>query len=432
MKRIPPALVVALAIEIVFGVARIVHYAHGDLGVDRGWQTFEYGVACATAVLAASGLFELARRLPARAALGARIAGVVSLARLGLYVAWLLLTIFGRHEDTLFAAVRYINWAGGLTYVGAAVGIGLATQRIALAIALPVFAALVAPVPPLAQLMWSWLDHSRAIVVVLDFAPSVVLGLAALAALVVACRDLPASEAERGDRAFERAAKALWLRIAAALSLAGLMLIVGVAHATSLLALLKLVMVAAPLVDAIALALFARAALGMARANVSRWLALAAAAFALWCTGVLCSQAVASYVALYDDHGYWGADPLELATLYPTLLPLLSATAIALVLAAITRLARRRHLDELTENATVRTGVFVVLVLGALFITRYGLERAMFAGGSGLIVIGVVSAAAASIYALVIAAKLCSQAGVVLASDPAGLPAAKLIKEGSR
>jgi hypothetical protein len=95
MKRLPTALVVGLVIQLVFASARIGHWV---LGIDpeswARWELLEAAFDVATAALIAGGMFELARGLRDRAALGARICiqGAELIARdpMGLPVATLV------------------------------------------------------------------------------------------------------------------------------------------------------------------------------------------------------------------------------------------------------------------------------------------------------------------------------------------------------
>jgi hypothetical protein len=106
-------------------------------------------------------------------------------------------------------------------------------------------------------------------------------------------------------------------------------------------------------------------------------------------------------------------------------IPLVGATAIALVLVAIARLARERNLEDVRENVVIRTGVFVALMVASFLMTRF-LAGPMI-GETGVAVFMLFAIAAATLYALTIAAKLCAIGADLVARDPAGLPAAKVV-----
>jgi hypothetical protein len=437
-RRVPPALLLGFAIQVVFGIARVVHFTNVEAFRDEGWNVYENAFSLAAAGLVASGLWELARRLPRTAAIGARIAAIAVLVELSWAVGWLVIGFYGGSNESQLVRVLVpiVNWLPGVTLVATAVGIGIATRRLAWIIALPVAVALVFPVPALDEAITRWLEiRSATTGALLRLGPYPVFALACLVACFVASAAADAPTRERGDVAFERAAKALWLRVSAALGLAGLMLFVIVAEAEAGEAvwLLRVVVVLAPAIDAFALILFARALLGLSRANVSRWFVLPAAGAALWAAAVLVVRAFATASMLYGArvHHYGDANEPDLSEALPVLLPLVAGAAILLVLVAITQLMRERGREELRENATVRTGVFVVLSLGALYIAHHEAEALSHGASKARVVFGLAGAAFASIYALVIAAKLCRQAATVVADDTA-LPGAKLLSGGPR
>ena len=438
-KRIPPALLFGLAIRAVFDVVRLVHYLRPTFETRSSWDSLEAGITVATSVLVISGALQLVKlrghRIEIWIVIGAELGQLALAVAYAAFNFWLQ-----THEPSggLGKAFEYFVFADAAITTASAIGFGLISGSRALAIVLPAIAVIGVPIPPLADAMWGGRGLGFTTTVLIRLAPYVVLALGSLAATNVAARTLASPTDEPAERPFEQAARALWLRVIAAVSLAGVTLLAMSAGA-GFASLFKLVTIMGPLVDAIALAAFARAALGLSRANVSRWLGLAAATGALWCAGVMLSRIPIAYEFAYPSArtgGFIGMfdsdDAVRLATAYAITVPLVAAISIGLVLIAITGLARRRNLDDVRENASVRTGAFVVLALGSLFIAHYGLAQIAFGMTNGMLLLAVVAAAGASIYALVIAAKLCEQARAIVSSDPTGLPAATLIKDSSK
>ena len=102
---------------------------------------------------------------------------------------------------------------------------------------------------------------------------------------------------------------------------------------------------------------------------------------------------------------------------------LIGTAGIACVLIAIASLARKRGLEQLRENASVRTGAFVALMIGSIAIQHWAADRAP---DVGIVTFVTFVAAAAALYAMAIAAKLCAEAAKIVDGDPV-LPAAKLV-----
>ena len=168
----------------------------------------------------------------------------------------------------------------------------------------------------------------------------------------------------------------------------------------------------------------------LARTALAPWLLTTAAAFALATTGMLAARVAKLYELFYGRH----RDSFyDMASREPTLggfssqiVPLIAGTGIALVLVAVARLARERNLEDVRENIVIRTGVFVALMVGSLLMTHF--LNVSATGETGLAVFSLFAIAGATLYALTIAAKLCAQGAELVARDPAGLPAAKVVR----
>ncbi len=439
-KRLPTPLVLGLALEVVANLTHVVHFWNFEPRGYGSWDLIETATALAAAALLGGGLLQLARGLPGRRAFGAKLAAVGQLGALGLGLGWVGISLWAQHRPDvahdLMTAMRAMQYGAAAVTLAVAVGFGLAAAHRAAAIALPLAAIVIVPVPPLGRALY---DHavfsSMRAQGLLVAGPRILLALGFAAAAWCSVRREPLAGAPvRADRAFEQAASALWLRILAALALAGLTLFVAFTRATDLIDLLKAVTLLEPIVEAVALVLFARAALALARTELARWTGALAAACTLWSAGALVQRLPLAYEALYGTeiggslYSMSGRrDALELASSGSLLQTLIAAAGVFFVLLAIARLARARHASELSENVAVRTGVFVVLMLGSLFIVRYGGQRMSF-DAPGLVAFAMLAAACATLYAFAMAAKLCRQAAELAAFDPVGLPTATLVR----
>jgi hypothetical protein len=430
MKRLPHVLVVGLVLELLSSLVFLTLLLKStDLAFSPTWMMVTNGIDAAAHVLVAAGALQLARSLSGRAALGARI---VAIAQIGLVVMvgfWIAIQMWSYTEsDTMFKVVAAARYAHAILWLAVAVGFALVARPLELAVLLPLVAIFGVPVPVLGQALYGHV-HSETGWMLMETAPYIVISAIALAAAWSRRGELVDGPAPVAADAFARAGKALWLRVIAALSLAGFTFLVGMARSPDLMGLLRAVMLLAPIVDAIALALFARAVMALARGPLAPWLLSTAAAFALAATAMSAGRVAQLYNFFYGHHdeGLYGMATREpvIGGFATQVIPLVGATAIALVLLAIARLARERRLEDVRENVVIRTGVFVGLIVGSLLMTRF-LAGPMI-GETGLAVFMLFAIAAATLYALTIAAKLCQQGAELVARDPVGLPAAKVV-----
>jgi hypothetical protein len=430
MKRLPHALVVGLGLELVSSLLFMVLLFHStDVAFSPTWTMVTNGIDAAAHVLVAAGALQLARSLAGRAAIGAKIAAAAQLGLVVMIGFWITSQLWTSTESAtlarIFEAGRYVH---AVLWLVVAVGFALVARPLGLAIALPVTAVVGVPVPVLGNLLYGEL-HSEAAWISIETVPYVVISALALFAAWSRSAELVAAPGPDPADAFARAGKALWLRVIAALSLAGFTFLVGLSRSNDLIGLLRAVMLLAPTVDAIALALFARAVILLARTSLAPWLLSIAAAFALAATGMIAGQVAQIYNLFYghQDGGFYGMAAREpmIGGFSTQVTPLVAATGIALVLVAIARLARERNLEDVRQNIVIRTGVFVALMVGSLIMIRFITGPAI--GEAGLAVFMLFAIAGATLYALTIAAKLCAQGAELVARDPAGLPAATVV-----
>ncbi|MEP6864999.1 MAG: hypothetical protein ABJE66_30545 [Deltaproteobacteria bacterium] len=430
MKRLPHALVAGMVLELLSSLVFLLVYLKSrDLAFGQTWTMVMNGIDVAAHVLAAAGAVQLAGSLTGRAAVGAKIAAAAQLALVVMVGFWIGMQLWTSGDSAtvwkVVSAARYVH--AGL-WLAFAVGFALVARPVGLAIALPVVAVFGVPLPVVGRLLYSGI-HSETASIAIETVPYIVLSVLALEATWSRRMELVERPAADAADAFTRAGKALWLRVIAALSLAGLTFLVGMSRSADLIGLLRAVMLLAPIVDAIALALFARAVIALVRTPLAPWLLSAAAAFALAAIGMVAGRIAQLYDLFYGHHseGLYGMAAREpvLDGLSTQVVPLVAATAITLVLVVIGRIARDRNLEDVRENIVIRTGVFVALMLGAMLMTHF--LGGSTVGEAGVAVFMLFAIAGATLYALTIAAKLCAQGAELVALDPVGLPAAKVV-----
>jgi hypothetical protein len=432
-KRLPLALVIGLAIQAAFDTARVVHYVHGSDSWAT-WAIFEEGFDLASTALIMLGLFDLARGLRGRAALGARIAAWAQAAMLALFAVWVGLTAWSSSGHEWGATLKHIELAtryvSSLSILATTVGLWMATRNLALGIVGVVIAVVGIPVPVLGEWIGAHLALESKSGMLITMAPYAVLSCIWLAQVWSGARDVELPPASvPANLAFTRAAGALWLRVISACTLGGLTFFAALSGGIGLLDLLKGVTLLAPLVDAIALVLFARAALQLGRAGISPWRTTFAATCALFATGAIVEHLPRMYSMLYGDGHDFGELARDSSMMaYSITVPLVAGAALASMLIAVGQLARERNAEEVRENIAIRTGVFVVLTLGWVFVATYGIAH--LPPSPGFVIFVLLALVCASFYTLVLAAKICAQGAELVERDPTGLPSATLVQRG--
>ena len=89
--------------------------------------------------------------------------------------------------------------------------------------------------------------------------------------------------------------------------------------------------------------------------------------------GAIGGQLPTTYSMLYGASEYRG-EAGSMVT-YAITVALLAAAAFTLVLLAVGQLARDRNAEDVRENVAIRTGVFVMLSLGTVFVATYGMSH---------------------------------------------------------
>ena len=430
MKKLPPALVCGLAIRIVaalgLGVARLLTSA--DSFPVRFFLASD-GLYVAADVLALVGFLELASRTSGRVRTGLNIAAVASALGLLDTVFWLCVDYFQPHGSWIGTLGEYTWFALALMLVaGVAVAASVRSPKAAIA---GILVELVCnPVPPLANRMWHGLSSYKLSI-------SLMHGLQLAQAITVVVLVMFAADDREPARSPQAAvdglrviASALWLRVIAAVGVAGLTLLLMLGHAgEGALGVLKLAMISGAVINLISLAMLARGAIGVLGAAVAElpsWPIAACAAGTLWCLGVALHQLPYTYRMLYGSHESDSFGFLPDAQQYVQALalavPLVATAAIAVIATAIAGFASRRGLEQLRAEAQGKGFGFVALMLGTVAVQQWLVPKADSLGGFAFMTL---LAAGAGLAATVMMARLCTRAADSVHAEP-GLPTATL------
>jgi hypothetical protein len=431
LKKLPPALLLALGIELVATVTYIVWVLTHSIDSNplRMSLVFE-GASLATYVLAIAGLLELARATTGREALGLRITAGGFALGLAMMAFWEVVVFVQPHwsETTWDLLSKWANFAVDATPVIGLIVATSARHRTA-AIAGVVVLLVGVPLPPLAKLMYGWVSGWKTTLAVHHgLHAAVTIATLALVARVAGGESTRAPDA--ATTGLRTIASALWLRVIAAVTVAGLtmLLVVGRAGEGST-GVLKLAMMSGAVVNVISLIMLARGALATARSHIAdmpRWPLVASAAGTLWCLGVGIYQLPYTYRLLYGDHesySFSGSDTQEVLQALSVAVPLVALGAIAVIATAIGGFAARRGLDQLRAEAQGKGAAFVLLMLVNVAIQAWLLPSADSLGSFVTMTLG---AATAALWATVQMARLCTLASDSLHAEPP-LPKATLV-----
>jgi hypothetical protein len=383
MKKLPPALLLALGLEVVTTVLYIAWMVSHEITGYPDWLNMGLEAASlVTYVLGISGLLELARQRTGREALGLRAAAVGFVLGLGMMAFWQVVVYVQPQwgEGTLELVSRW-GWfaVNALPLLGLIVATS-ARHRTA-AIAGVVVLLVAAPSPPIAKLLYGWIHGWKAAIAVQHS-----LHAAGIITALVLASHLAGTEPPRAPDAaadgLRAIASALWLRVIAALSVAGLtlLLVVGKAGEGST-GILKLAMMSGAVINVVSLILLARGALGAARSGIAdlpRWPLVASGAGTLWCLGVGLYQLPYMFRMLYgnrDSYAYGGDTP-EILQALTIAGPLVAIGAIAVIATSIGGFAARRGLDQLRAEAQGKGAAFVGLMLANVALQSWLLPKA--------------------------------------------------------
>ena len=430
MKKLPPTLLLALGLEIVATIVFAVWFIQHDIGdsTTRMDMVFD-GAGVASSVLAIAGFLELARRTTGRASLGLRIAAGGYAVGLAIIAFWQGVVYVQPQwgSDTFDLLGRWGWFAADVLQI---LGVVIAcSQRHRMAALAGVGVLLVGvPVPPLARVMYGSLGGWKAAILLQHTLHAGVT----LAILVLAARLAGGDSPRAPDAAtagLRIVATALWLRVIAAITVAGLtlLLVLGKAGEGSA-GVLKLAMMSGAIVSAISLVLVARGALGAARSGIAdlpRWPFVASAAGTLWCLGVGLCQLPYTYRLLYSSqHDYGFTDSTQdILQALSVAVPLVALGAITIIATAISGFAARRGLDQLRAEAQGKGTAFFLLMLLSIAVQSWLLPDAGSLGSFGMFTL---AASVAALLATVQMARLCTLAADSLHAEPP-LPKATVV-----
>lgn len=434
MKKLPPALLLALVLEVIATVLYVAWMVTHDIRNYPSWLNLSLeGASLVTNVLAISGLLELARQRTGREALGLRIAAAGFGLALAMMAFWQAVIYVQPHwgDHTLGLLSRW-GWfaSNALPLIGLVVA--TSERHRTAAIAGIVVLLVAGPPPPLADAMYRWMFkwiHGWSMNLAIQHALHATGTISSLVLLGMLARGESPHAPDAATTGLRTIASALWLRVIAAVTVAGLtmMLVLGRASEGSI-SILKLATMSGAIVSIVSLIMIARGALAITRSGIAdlpRWPLVASAAGTLWCLGVALCQLPYNYRMLYgnrDAYGFGGDTPEVLQAL-TVAVPLVALGAIAVIATAIAGFAARRGLDQLRAEAQGKGMAFVGLTLATIALQTWLLPKADSAGSFVFMTLVV---AVAALWATAQMARLCALAADSSHAEP-GLPKATLV-----
>ena len=435
LRALPPALVLGFAGWLAWIAVRIgFGLTHQDMFAAVRFGLVGEGVIFACELLALLGAFALARQLTGGAARGVRIAAF------GLAGVALVDVAFGffnfmahpwQHEWLIdaFDYARYVVWLA--VPIGLAIACG--RQRRVLGIVVIAISLVTWLPPPLASRVYVALSASmvglvlKMLLTALGYA-TLLAGFAAIA------RSTTVADRVRAASGLRTAAKALWLRVIAAIVVVLLTLVViGGRGSGGSIATLRLATLAAGVINILAVVQLGWGSVRAAQGSVpalGRWPLVLGGAASLWAAGVSLGQLPWLYKLLYQRSSMVGDSQLaDYAQVLTVAMPLVITAGVALLAIAIGRLAAHHGNEPLRAQAQAKGTGFVALTLAALAISAWMVPKAQHAGDASSFVILSLLAAGASLAATVMMARLCTLGAEELERD-AGLPAATVVSRG--
>lgn len=422
-RNLPPALLAMFAIEALsLIITTALELKHYDGPSAERFELIERGMWLTADVLGAFGTLALARRVTGAAAKGFRIVAAGFVLSLAAQFAWDV--IWTVHSTGNFETMSKANqWTWFVVKLVPFVGIAVATMAShrRIAVAAVVIAILADPPAILAPHLWGWLVRGVTSQVLLLEAMRVAsLALLAVAAIAIAPEPYPApsTDAVPGLHAI---ASGLWLRVIAAVSFAGLLLMLMLGKAgEGAESIFKLATISVVIVNAISFFVVARGALRtLVRDMPTTWMLLGGVAN-LWCLGVALAQLPPTYEMLYGR--FDGSSIRDRAQGLAVIAPLVAIAAVAMIAIAISGFAAKRGLDELRTEAQSKGLGFVTLMVAAIGIQQWLLPEQT---SEGSVMFFLVAAAVCSLFATAMMARLCTRAADSLPAETP-LPTATL------
>jgi hypothetical protein len=436
-RAVPPALMIGLLLPIVWAIARVVILTgwkpsgEGTSYVPRLILTSE-GVGFAVSALMLAGTLELARRMTERPRMGLNfaVAGIAISFATDLITGLVQFTAKPWDHLWVYKVYDYVGAASMLLFTIGLVAALPAARRVLgfVAIAL-VFVTW--PVEPVRKALFGWMDLGRDSSMYFETVLRIVRYGTLLGLVIGAASGVTTPDTYAASNGFRLAAKALWLRVIAAVSVVLLTLILIAGRGSGGMELLKLAMMGQGLVMIAALSMFGGGALRAARASLpglSGYTLVVGGGASLWAAGVSLAQLPYLYKMLYKngEDSYSRSDSMEWAQALSLAMPIVVIIGIALLATALSGLAARRGNEDLRSDAQGKGIGFVVLMLVALAIQYWMLPKSRSIGNYALLAL---LAAAAGLWGTVLMAKLLARGADVVEEEP-GLPQASVINAG--
>ncbi len=430
MKRIPKVLIAALAIELGFFLFELGGQLFGspEWILSPRWRLGESGADLASLVLFAVGYLAFARGLTGGRRTGALVSVAGSFVALGLTATWLVFEAIQLDYEKMkpiFAVTEYL-WAAVPLLIACGLAAAAGRERLRITIPLVVATVCVHPPPLLANVLWGWIssEHGRYLYEVLGLAG---LGIR-IALIALASHDrTEVPDVQRASRGLERAARAIWLRLIAAVVLTGLTLLAAMGGA-GMLGALKLALISSAIINIVAMVQLAIGAIGAAVAeapDLPRLPLFVGGALSLWTAGALLAQLPYIYRAMYgsgsDEFGF-GHDAQDFLMAFSVVIPVVAAFAMVAIGLAISSFANRRAAPGLQHQASGAVPGFIGLMIASIAITSWLLQSA---DSQGTFILFSLAAVVAGIWGWVLMARLYSAGASEMVLEP-GLPTARL------
>jgi hypothetical protein len=436
MRKVPPTLLVALAL---YAACLFVHALVEILGAPEHSISFHLaseGLFLAAHVLGTAGFLELAGRTRGRTAAGLRIAAVGFLVALAIVVFWYLVNFFQPQWSRTLEVASTWSWFALILLQVLGVAIATVDRHPRAAVIGLVVMLITDPLPPIAKMMYGWIGDSWKAVTVLENGLRLVVVIVLFVLVRLVADGEPARAPNAASTGLRTIASALWLRVIAAVGVAGLTLLaMPTSPGEGAVGILKLATLSSAVINAISVALMARGALAASRAgnaDLPRTPYVLAAGGAVWCAGVGVYQLPYVYRMLYGAHnnGYFlgmfnTADPTTTgyATALALLVSLVATGAMGVIATGISAFAGRRGLEGLRTEAVNKGIGFVALSLTSIAAQQWLLPRA---NTLGMAAFTTIAAAGCALAGTVMMARLCTFAADSLTDEP-GLPMAKIV-----
>jgi hypothetical protein len=433
-RAVPTALFIGLAVPIVWSIARVLillAWKPEMPGYVPKLILAAEGIYFASSVLVLAGALELARRMTGRARIGLNVAvsgAAISLCA-DLLAGLIQFTAKPWDHQWIYKVYDYVGAGSTLAFAVGLVLVLPPSRRMLGFVALAlVFVTW--PVEPVRKVLFGWMSLGRQSSMYFETTLRVVRYSALLAVAIGASSGTTTTDIYAASSGFRLAAKALWLRVIAAVSVVLLTLMLVAGRSREGMELIRVAMMGQGLVTIGALTMFGGGALRAARASVpglSAYTLVVGGAASLWAAGVSLAQLPYLYKMLYrTEESYMGKESMEWSQALATTMPIVVIVGVALLATALSGLAARRGNEDLRSSAQGNGIGFVALMLVAVAIQTWMLPKAESVGNYAMLAL---LAAGAGLWGTVLMAKLLARGAEVVEQEP-GLPSASVVNVG--